>query len=250
MADTRVVCSGAMAQIVALSRDVAKLTAQLESAGVQGDVPETPNPRGKATVRALFSVDWLHRTRMVGSDGAMFAGGFLGSASRIDRESEAPTRAADGSCRPASRAGGEGSRGGGGGGGAFAGGCVVHARCGLGGGGGRAGVLLGGEEVSAMQPTVLTSSSSCHSGHIHPRASSHSVPAAWSSSAHACGFNGRRRSGSRVPCSACRAACSRMFSTCVMALPVLSKQRMVTHSHSSAVKTHTKFLDIFVRQVL
>ena len=59
MADTRVVCSGAMAQIVALSRDVAKLTAQLESAGVQGDVPETSNPRGKATVRALFSVDWL-----------------------------------------------------------------------------------------------------------------------------------------------------------------------------------------------
>ena len=59
MADTRVVCSGAMAQIVALSRDVAKLTAQLESAGVQGDVPETPNPRGKATVRALFSVGWL-----------------------------------------------------------------------------------------------------------------------------------------------------------------------------------------------
>ena len=58
-----------MAQIVALSRDVAKLTAQLESAGVQGDVPETPNPRGKATVRALFSVVWSS-VLMVCSQGA------------------------------------------------------------------------------------------------------------------------------------------------------------------------------------
>ena len=71
MADTRVVCSGAMAQIVALSRDVAKLTAQLESAGVQGDAPETPNPRGKATVRSRFSVQ---SHRMVGSDGMRVQG--------------------------------------------------------------------------------------------------------------------------------------------------------------------------------
>ena len=48
-----------MAQIVALSRDVAKLTAQLENAGVQGDAPETPNPRGKATVRSRFSVQTI-----------------------------------------------------------------------------------------------------------------------------------------------------------------------------------------------
>ena len=96
-----------------------------------------------------------------------------------------------------------------------------------------------------MQPTVLKGSSSCHPVHTASiLASSHSVSAAWPSSAHACGFKdvdsraqGRVHVRVHVPCSACRAACNRMFSTCVMALPVLSNRREWSPTAATAAQS-------------